>query len=53
MAKLTIQTEDQSPETLKLESREYILGRGGDLPNPIRDLDVSRHHAKLSAQRLS
>ena len=51
MAKLTIQTEDQSPETLKLESREYILGRGGDLPNPIRDLDVSRHHAKLSAQR--
>ena len=51
MAKLTIQTEDQSPETIKLESREYILGRGGDLPNPIRDLDVSRHHAKLSAQR--
>ena len=51
MAKLTIHTEDQSPETVKLEVREYILGRGGDLPNPIRDLDVSRHHAKLSAQR--
>jgi len=51
MAKLTIQTEDQSPETIKLEVREYTLGRGGDLPNPIRDLDVSRHHAKLYAQR--
>ena len=51
MAKLTIQTEDQSPETIKLDAREYILGRGGDLPNPIRDLDVSRHHAKLNAQR--